>query len=378
MAQSFGCANFYSIQVVMQQHLVLWGYIGADRKALLAIYLVEEENQVKIHAFPKEIVDKNLQDQLFAWKNGTPFNFPESDLIWHIDAYSDSILPRDIRVDKPEFIQRAQLAWGKLLMSSKLFKVCKEEIVFHKTLVSSTLEFKQEQWDKTQELWQKYSEMLKAQDLVWEQAELLKAEVNETFDILKAHKKKSYDKEKSQTKELTKKFEKELDHLKTQLIYPEEWPQIHEKLRAIQAEIKTAPVRFQVKKPLFDKIDETYQALKSYKKTQNVTHTKDRLENLRRILKSLNNSLENDKESMSSQKEKLAHYTKGKNSGSEWGGLLQIIQNRIDEKEVKVADIKKTIQQLESRIKKDSAPKPTPTSSPAPEPHEDVSEAPKE
>lgn len=362
MAQSFDCANFYSIQGVMQQHLVLWGFIGADRKALLAIYLVEEENQVKIHAFPKEEVDKNLQDQLFAWKNGAPFNFPENDLIWHIDAYSDSILPRDIRVDKPEFIQRAQLAWGKLLMSSKLFKVCKEEVVFHKTLVTSTLEYKQDQWDKTQDLWKKYSEMLKSQDIVWEQAELLKAEVNETFDILKAHKKKSYDKEKVQTRDITKKFEKEIDSLKSQLIYPEEWPQIHEKLRALQAEIKTAAIRFQVKKPLFDNIDEIYQALKSYKQTQNITHTKDRLENLRRILKGLDTSLVNDKESLAAQKEKLTHYTKGKNSGSEWGGLLQIIQNRIDEKQVKVDDIKKTIQQLESRISKEAAPKKEATS----------------
>ena len=357
MARSFDCANFYSSPIVMQQHLVLWGFIGTDRKVLLAIYLVEEENQVRIHAFPKEIVDKNLQDQLFAWKNGAPFNFPESDLIWHIDAYSDSILPRDIRVEKPEFIQRAQLSWGKLLMSSKIFKVCKEEIVFHKTLVSSTREFKQEQWDKTQELWKKYSEMLKAQDIVWEQAELLKAEVNETFDFLKAHKKKSFDKEKSQVNEISKKFEKEIDAIKSQLIYSEEWPQIHEKLKVLQAELKTSAIRFQSKKPLFDKIDDIYLTLKSYKKTQNLTHTKDRLDNLHRILKGLETSLEKDVDSFTSQQEKLSHYTKGKNSGSEWTGLLQIIQNRIKEKEAKVEDIKKTIQQLKNKIPKDSTPK---------------------
>jgi hypothetical protein len=346
----------------MQQHLVLWGFIGTDRKVLLAIYLVEEENQVKIHAFPKEIVDKNLQDQLFAWKNGAPFKFPESELIWHIDAYSDSILPRDIRVEKPEFIQRAQLSWGKLLMSSKLFKVCKEEIVFHKTLVSSTPVFKQEQWDKTQELWQKYSDMLKSQDIVWEQAELLKAEINETFDFLKANKKKAYDKEKSQVKEISKKFEKEIDAIKSQLIYPEEWPKIHEKLKVLQADLKSSAIRFQNKKPLFEKIDEIYQSLKSYKKTQNITHTKDRLGNLQRILKGLETSLEKDVESFTTQQEKLSHYTKGKNSGSEWTGLLQVIQNRIKEKEAKVEDIKKTIQQLESKIAKEIAAKKDSTS----------------
>ena len=71
--------------------------------------------------------------------------------------------------------------------------------------------------------------------------------------------------------------------------------------------------------------------------------------------------MEKDTESLNSQKEKLSHYTKGKNAGSEWGGLLQIIQNRITEKEGKVDDIKKTIQQLEGKISKESPKKVAPS-----------------
>lgn len=335
----------------MQQHLVLWGYMGADKKVLLAIYLVEEENRVMIHAFPQDEVDKTLQDQLFAWKNGAPFQFPESEWIWKIDAHSESILPREIRVDKPEFIQRAQIDWGKLLMSSKLFKVFKEEIVLHKTLVSSSPDFNQEYWTKTQELWSKYAENRKTRDLTWEQTELLKAEVDETFDILKAQKKKSYDKQKSATQEFAKKIESQLGKLKSQSIYPEEWPKIYEGLKSIQSELKTSPLPFFSKKPLFNKIDEIYQSLKSYKNTQSNTHTKERLENLNRILSKIQNSLEKDKESKALQEEKLQHYIKNNNSNNEWGGLLQIVQSRIDEKEAKVADIQKTIRQLEKKLK---------------------------
>lgn len=335
----------------MQQHLLLWGDIGIERKALLAIYLNVEEKEVVIHAFPKEQVDKKLNDELFAWKNGAPFIFPQSDLVWHIDAHSESILPREIRVDKPEFIQRAQLAWGKLLMSTRLFKVCKEEIVLHKTLVTTTPEFNQKLWDKTKDLWQKYSEMLKAHDLTWDQAELLKAEVNETFDILKELKSKKIQEEKNQNKAVIKGFEKAIEDQKALLIYPEEWPQIHENLRKIQADLKASTLRIHEKKPFFEKIDEIYQSLKSYKKTQDVTHVKDRLDKLTKILKGIETTLVKDKESLAFQQEKLSHYTKGKNSPNQFGGLLQIIQNRIDEKEVKVADIKKTMAQLEKRLK---------------------------
>lgn len=341
----------------MQQHLLLWGDIGIDRKALLAIYLSVEEKKVIIHAFPKEQVDKKLNDELFAWKNGAPFTFPESDLIWHIDAHSESILPRDIRVDKPEFIQRAQLAWGKLLMSTRLFKVCKEEIVLHKTLVQTTPEFNQKLWDKTKDLWQKYSDMLKSHDLTWDQTELLKAEVNETFDLLKASKTKKVEEEKSQNKAFLKGLNQKIEDLKSLLIYPEEWPKIHEGLRNIQAELKSSPIRIHEKKPLFDKIDEIYQSLKSYKKTQDENHVKERLEKLSKILKGIETTLEKDKESLAFQQDKLAYYTKGKNSPNQFGGLLQIIQTRIDEKEAKVADIKKTMAQLNKRLKEIDAAK---------------------
>lgn len=335
----------------MQQHLLLWGDIGTDKKALLAIYLNVDEKEVVIHAFPKEQVDKKLNDELFAWKNGASFNFPESDLVWHIDAHSESILPREIRVDKPEFVQRAQLAWGKLLMSTRLFKVCKEEIVLHKTLVSSTPEYNQKLWDKTKELWQKYSDMLRAHDLTWDQTELLKAEVNETFDMLKEAKRKKIQEEKNQNKAIISGFEKAIEDQKALLIYPEEWPQIHESLRKIQADLKASTLRIHEKKPFFEKIDEIYQTLRSYKKTQDITHIKDRLDKLSKILKGIETTLAKDKESLAFQQEKLSHYTKGKNSPNQFGGLLQIIQTRIDEKEAKVADIKKTMSQLEKRLK---------------------------
>lgn len=335
----------------MQQHLVLWGSIGTDRKALLAIYLEEEKNQVVIHAFPKDQADDNLQNQLFAWKNGASFDFSNNDLVWYVDANGESILPREVRVDKPEIIQRVQDTWGKLLMSSKLFKVCKEEIVLHKLFVTSSQAYSQELWNKTTDLWKKYSNMFRDQELTWDQKELLKAEVDDTFEVLKAEKRKSVDEDKAQSKILIKEFEKQIENQKSLLIYPEEWPKIHDELRKIHGELKASSLKMQDKKVFFDKIDEIYQSLKSYKKTQNATHTRERLDKLGKILNGIETTLEKDKASLAQQQEKIAFYTKGKNSGSSWGGLLESIQQRITEKEAKIADIKKTISELEHRLK---------------------------
>ncbi len=86
----------------MQQHLVVWGDIGTDRKALITIELVEEKGKVIYHAFPQEIVTKELQDKLFTiWKNGGDYIFPEDTLTWEIDSKADNLLPEEIKLHIP-------------------------------------------------------------------------------------------------------------------------------------------------------------------------------------------------------------------------------------------------------------------------------------
>jgi len=335
----------------MNKNIVLWGQVEPETRALLAIQLNEELNKVLIYGYPEEEVNENLQNSLFAWKNGAPFDFSASNMTWSVDAQSESILPREIRVDKPEFIQRAQIEWGKLLMSSRIFKAAKEEIVLHKTLVDSSKEFQQELWDKTKNLWDKYSQMLKDREITWEHSQLLKAEIDETFQILKSQIDSHKKQEKSKVKEVIKAFEKEIEQLKSQAIYPEEWPKIHKELKRLQEEIKKESMRFHFKKPLFQKIDEVYKMLRSYKETQSVGHIRSRLQNLNRILKNTQRALKSDIQSLDFQKEKLSHYIKGANpNADQWGGLLKPIQDKIKSNQEKEADIKKTIAQLKRKL----------------------------
>lgn len=331
---------------------MLWGHTGADVKALFAFHLNEEDKEVLIYAYPQEEVSENLQNSLFAWKNGASFDFSSCKMTWKIDAQSESILPKDIRVDKPEFIQRTQMEWGKILMSSRMYVGAKEEVVLHKMLVSSSKEFKQEYWEKTKELWEKYSQMLKEREITWEHAQLLKAEIDEIFEVMKSQKEKKAKLEKSKIKEIVSGFERELEQLKAQTIYSEEWPGIYENLKRIQEEIKQSPIKFHLKKPLFQKVDEVYHTLRTYRETQSVGHVKSRLENLNRILKNTTRAINKDKESLEMQKEKLAHYMRGqKPEAGPWSKLLKPLEEKIEANEKKAEDIRKTIEQLNQKLK---------------------------
>jgi hypothetical protein len=337
----------------MKQNLVLWGDIGTDRKALLAIYLNEPEKKVMIHAFPKEEVTSELQDQLFAWKNGAEFSFPEDGLVWEVDANGEDVLPREIRVEKPEFIARAREFWTKRLMSKRLVSVCEEELSLIKQLVENAPAYEDEQWKKTETLWQKINDYKKENDLSWEQVTQLKVSVDEVFGMLKAKKRLNAEKDKAEAQKILRTLDQDLDKLRAQLIYPEEWNKIFDGLKALQEQIKQAPLGWGQKRASFDKINEVFDSLKQYRKSQNATHTKDRIDKLKKILRNLEQNLEKDRESLTMQQQKLSHYIRGNAAGSEWGGLLKLTEDKIKEKEFKIADIKKTLDQLQKKLKKE-------------------------
>ena len=334
----------------MQERLVLWGTIGNNIKSLLAIYLDDANNEVLIHAFPKEQVTEQVQNDLFAWKNGAKYSFPQNDLIWHIDVNGDSLLPREISVEKPEFIQRAQENWSKFLMSRRIFQVCKEEIVLHKTFVQAGKKYEQANWDKTIQLWNKYTELLKSHELTFDHSRLLKAEVDDIFEILKTQKFQERQESQEKEKKALREFDKKLEALKALLIYPDEWNSIHEQLKGLNEELKILPVKHEARRKLFEKIDVIYKSLRSYKKTQNKAHLEKRLADLNRIVKSIDKSISRDQKNLEEQQQKIAFYTKGKGLNNGMNGLLQITQKKIDENVEKAKDIRKTIAKLEKEL----------------------------
>lgn len=337
----------------MQQHLVLWGDIGTDRKALLAIYLDEENHKVHVYAFPREIADKELQDNLFLWKNGGNYDFPADAIHWELDANGESVLPEEVRVDKPEFITRAQEQWTKKLMSTRFYKVFHEEIDLLKQKMDANKEYQQELWDAAKLQWDKITTYRKNNDLTWEQTDSLKNNINTIFDTLKAIKRIDVEKTSEHTQKLFKSLIKKIDEQQARLIYNDEWNSIFDKLKNIQSEIKDATLRWEEKRKLFDKINDVFDTLRKYRKSEFVNRTKERITQLTKTIEGLQQSIDRDNENQNLQIEKLAIYTKGKLSVDEMKKRFNIITDKVSEKEQKIKNIQKTIQQLHKELQKD-------------------------
>ena len=338
----------------MNTRLVLWGEIGTDRKALIAIHLDEETAKIHIHAFPKEEVTKEIQDAVFVeWKNGGEFTFPENAIHWEIDANSDTILPEEVKVDRLDVVLQSQHKWGKKLMSSKINQLLSDEVKLLEEKASVVAEYDQSLWDKAKAQWEKIASYQKKNEISWEQTTVLKDKINSIFEALKAVKRINNENEDQANAVLVKKYYKRIEDLQSKLIYSDQWKFIFEELKKIQTELKDAAIRWNHKRTIYNQVNAIFDDLRKYRMTEIVSKTQGRIAQLTKILDGLKDSIKRDNESYQMQVEKMQHYTRGKLSVDELKSRFGDILSRTKEKETKAEGIKQTIAQLKADIEKE-------------------------
>lgn len=88
------------------------------------------------------------------WREGKDLDIPSS-AEHRINelTMSDSILPDDIKVERSDVIQRAQMEWHFVVLSSKLYRNFKTELEDFSDKVKRLEIFDQSVWDELKGLW---------------------------------------------------------------------------------------------------------------------------------------------------------------------------------------------------------------------------------
>ena len=340
--------------IIMDTRLVLWGEIGTDRKALIAIYLDESIAKIHTYAFLKEDATKELQSKLLTeWKNGGDFEFPEHAIHWEIDANCDTILPEEVKVERIDAVLQSQHKWSKKLMSAKINQLLLDEVKLLEEKVAVVAEYDQSLWDKAKTQWEKIASYQKKNDITWEQTIALKDKINSIFDALKAVKRINHENEEQANSVLVKSYHKKIEDLQSKLIYNDQWNFITDELKKIQAELKDINLRWSHKRSIYDEINSIFDDLRKFKTTERTTKTNERIKQLTKIAKGLQDSIDRDSESYNAQVEKMQHYTRGKLSADELKTRFGYILDKTKEKQEKVKGIMQTIAQLKNDLEKE-------------------------
>ena len=175
----------------MRRKLVLWGANEKDEKMLVALELLEKENVVNIYTFPENVATEDFYKMMSEkWKDDIEVEFPNGfTKIERKLSMTDSILPDEIKVERPDLITRAQAEWHVVVLSSKLYGLYKSELEELKEKVDGLSEYDNVLWNELREFWGKVQNQVNDKNLFREHGASLREKTNQLFDKLKDLKK---------------------------------------------------------------------------------------------------------------------------------------------------------------------------------------------
>ena len=114
----------------MRRKIVLWGSNEKDEKILVALELLDKENVVDIYTFPESVATEAFYKETSEkWKDDVAVEFPAGfTKLERKISVSDSIVPDEIKVDRPDLITRAQAEWHFVVVSTKLYGMYRSEL----------------------------------------------------------------------------------------------------------------------------------------------------------------------------------------------------------------------------------------------------------
>lgn len=345
----------------MRRKLVLWGTNEKDEKMLVALELLENENVVYIFTFPEKIATEDFYKKMSEnWKNDQEVEFPDGfQKIERKLSVSDSLLPDEIRVERPDLITRAQAEWHFVVLSSKLYGLYKSEIEDFKEKIESLTEYDNKIWEELKNFWAKVQNQVNDRNLFREHAASLRERTNGLFDKLKSLKKVLESEYETRSKSALETFSKELNDIEQKVEQGLGLNPLFEDLKKLQQKIKNIQFTKDDRNEMWDKIDAAFKNIKEKRGSQNEAHAQHtasriqkRYDGLVGAVQKMQKSIQIDKRELDFQNKKVED-SDGQLESQLRKAKIRMIEERISSKQEKLHDMLKTKVDLESKLEKE-------------------------
>jgi chromosome segregation ATPase len=345
----------------MRRKLVLWGTNEKDEKMLVALELLENENVVNIFTFPEKIATEDFYKKMSEnWKNDQEVEFPDGfQKIERKLSVSDSLLPDEIRVERPDLITRAQAEWHFVVLSSKLYGLYKSEIEDFKDKIESLSEYDNKIWEELKNFWSKVQNQVNDRNLFREHAASLRERTNGLFDKLKSLKKVLESEYETRSKSALETFSKELNDIEQKVEQGLGLNPLFEDLKKLQQKIKNIQFTKDDRNEMWDKIDAAFKSIKEKRGNQNEAHAQHaasriqkRYDGLVGAVQKMQKSIQIDQRELDFQNKKVED-SDGQLESQLRKAKIRMIEERISSKQEKLDDMLKTKVDLESKLEKE-------------------------
>jgi chromosome segregation ATPase len=346
----------------MRRKLVLWGSNEKDEKMLVALELLEKENVVYIYTFPESVATEDFYKAMSEkWKDDVEVEFPtEFTKIERKLSVSDSLLPDDIRVERPDLITRAQAEWHFVVLSSKLYDLYKSELEELKDKVESLSEYDNILWNELREFWNKVQTQVNDKNLFREHGAALRDKTNHLFEKLKELKKSLENEFDVQSKKYVETFSEELAAIEEKIDKGLGLGPLFEDLKKVQTNIKDFKFTKEDRNDLWNKIDTTFKKLKEKRGNggqgqqgnNELARTEARYKGLIGALQKMQQSINFDQKDLEYETKRVAN-SEGQLESQLRQAKINMIVERIKSKQEKLDDMNKTKTELEAKIERE-------------------------
>lgn len=269
------------------------------------------------------------------------------------------LLPDGYSVEKEDLLKRAQAEWHFVVLSSKLYKTYHSEIEEIKDRIEQAGKYSIHAWDELKNFWDKVQGQIQDRNIFRSHAAALKEQTNNMFTRLKELR-KDLDKEfNDESKTNFEKFNAKLEEIEERITKGLSLHVLFEDLKQLQNKLKDIRFSKDHRNKVWARIDEAFKIVKEKRfgpdakpegtSDSNNNRIEKRLIGLLDAIKKMQNSIRRDKEEINFQDKRVG----------ESGGMLEaqlreakikMVQERIDSKELKLADMLATKTELESKL----------------------------
>lgn len=344
----------------MNSKLVLWGANAQDEKILIAMELLAEENKVKILTFPDKIVTDQFYEKMRNdWREGKAVEIVEgfTEEIRDLTA-SETLLPEHIKVERTDLVERKQLEWHVLVLSSKMYQQFKSELESIKEKVDRLETFDSAQWENLKAFWSKVQAQIKDGILSRGYANELRKGSDELFDKLKVLRKKLDEEYRSVAKENFDWFTTRLDAVEKKIEEGLKLSGVFDELKDLQRKFHNTKFTREFRDKVWNRIDGSFKAVKEKKYGKNASNENsalgrinNRYEGLIKAIKRSEYSRDRDLKDLEYEKRRIQN-TDGQLEAQIREAKIKMINQRLKFKEDKLKEMYKTREHLDGKMAK--------------------------
>ena len=344
----------------MKTKLVLWGTNVQNDRVLIAMQLRADDNKVNIWTFPEAIASPEFaQAMLNDWRNdANEVTFPDgATLVERELTVAESLLPADLKVERPDIVSRAQSEWHFIVLSTKLHENYKTELADLKDKVGQMTEYSGEVWDSLKGFWNKVQEQVRDRNLFREHADVLRDSTNVLFDDLKNLRSSLTNEFEDNSKTVYARFNTLLDDIEKKVeIGIQRFPDIFDDLKKTQADFRGQKLTRDHSNEIWNRIDSMFKVVKEKKFGNNAINDTSATERLARRYEGLIGAIDKMQDSIYRDQEELDFQTARVNNSV--GQLeaqirqakINMIVDRVKSKEEKLNEMLATKMDVESKL----------------------------